>query len=77
MDDGGSSKAELLARVRGVDSPGTSVTLTVERAGKKRPLEVTLIRADAMEVARRRSGFEKLAALASLAGKSILARRDQ
>jgi len=41
VDDGGSSKAELLARVRGVDSPGTSVTLTVERAGKKRPLEVS------------------------------------
>ncbi|KAJ1486344.1 hypothetical protein T484DRAFT_1789896, partial [Baffinella frigidus] len=56
VDDGGSSKAELLARVRGVDTPGTSVTLTVERAGKKRPIEVTLIRADATEVARRRAG---------------------
>jgi len=68
VDAGGETKAELLARVRGNDVPGSTVTLTVERAGKRRPLEVTLIRGDAKAVAQRRAGFERLAELGALAG---------
>jgi hypothetical protein len=45
--------------------------LTRKGAAKPSTSQVTLIRADAMEVARRRSGFEKLAALASLAGLCV------
>ena len=68
VDAGGETKAELLARVRGNDVPGSTVTLTVERAGKRRPLEVTLIRGDAKVVSQRRAGFERLAELGALAG---------
>lgn len=70
VDNAPVSGANIISRIRGDDSPGSKVTLNVERAGKKRPMEIGLIRAPVQLVNKRKQLYEMITNLAQMAGAS-------
>ena len=58
--------------MRGNDVPGTRIKLLVDRAGRKRPFAVHLMRASTELVAQKRATFELLTSLAQAVGSSSL-----
>ena len=60
----------IVEKIKGSDLPSSSVSIQVTRVGKKRPLEVTILRATKESVEYSRKTFEMLSQLAQLSGAS-------
>jgi len=60
----------IVEKIKGSDLPSSSVSIQVTRVGKKRPLEVTILRATKESVEYARKTFEMLSELAQLSGAS-------
>jgi hypothetical protein len=58
----------IVDRIKGSDLPGSSVSLRVARPGRKRPLDVTVLRATKESVDRTRQTFELISELAQHGG---------
>jgi hypothetical protein len=60
--------SNIVAKIKGDDVPGSSVSIQVTRAGRKRPLEVTVLRARKESVDYTKKTFELLSELAQMGG---------
>ena len=58
----------IVAKIKGDDVPGSSVSIQVTRAGRKRPLEVTVLRARKESVEYTKKTFELVSELAQMGG---------
>jgi len=72
VDEQNVSPDNVVTMMCGNDVPGTRIKLMVDRAKRKRPFAVHLIRAEVDTVAQRRGVFEMLATLAEAAGTGPL-----
>eukprot|EP00286_Rhodomonas_abbreviata_P025520 CAMPEP_0181300970 /NCGR_PEP_ID=MMETSP1101-20121128/7176_1 /TAXON_ID=46948 /ORGANISM="Rhodomonas abbreviata, Strain Caron Lab Isolate" /LENGTH=992 /DNA_ID=CAMNT_0023406247 /DNA_START=104 /DNA_END=3079 /DNA_ORIENTATION=- len=62
----------VINKIRGDDSPGSKVTLTIERDGKRRTMDVGLIRAPIEQVNQKKHMYELISQLCAMAGASPL-----
>jgi hypothetical protein len=67
VDDAEINMENYVKMIRGCDTPGTPIKLLIQRAGRRRPFAVHLMRAAYDSVAQRRKLFESLATLAQQA----------
>ena len=58
----------IVDKMRGSDAPGSSVSIRVTRPGRKRPLDVTVLRAPKESVEHTRQTFDMISQLALLGG---------
>ena len=72
VDEQSVSPDNVVSMMCGNDVPGTRIKLLVDRATRKRPFAVHLIRAEADAVAHQKGIFEMLASLAEAAGTGQL-----
>ena len=68
VDGEPAASGNIFEKVKGSDMPGSSVTIQFVREGRKRPLEMTVLRAAKQSVDYTRKTFEMLQELALLAG---------